>query len=204
MTTPEPPPPAGDTTPPTVSITTPANGATVSGPSVNVAANASDNMGVAGVQFQVDSTNLGLEDTTSPYSIVFDSEQVPNGGHLLVATARDAAGNRTSSSVSVTVSNVFTPPILDVAPPTVSITKPLNGATISGSSVVISATASDNVGIVGVQFKVDGVNKGAEDTTSPYLATFDSKSYSKGNHTITATARDTAGNTQTAGITVKK
>ena len=49
---------AGDTTPPVVSITGPANGATVSG-TVSVTANASDNVGVASVQFQLDGTNLG-------------------------------------------------------------------------------------------------------------------------------------------------
>src|SRR5258708_18493752 len=57
--------PNPDTTPPTVSITSPSSGATVSG-TITVTANASDNVGVAGVQFKLDGANLGAEDTTAP------------------------------------------------------------------------------------------------------------------------------------------
>ena len=39
---------------------------------------------------------------------------------------------------------------------------------MSGATVTVSATAADNVGVAGVQFKLDGANLGAEDTTSPY------------------------------------
>jgi len=70
---PPPPPPPADTTAPTVSLSAPANGATVSGASVNVSANASDNVGVAGVQFKLDGANLGAEDTASPYSVTWNS-----------------------------------------------------------------------------------------------------------------------------------
>jgi chitinase len=96
----------GDTQPPTVSLTAPSNGATVSGSSVSVAANASDNVGVAGVQFKLDGANLGAEDTTSTYGITWDTTAASNGSHALTATARDAAGNTaTSASINVTVSN---------------------------------------------------------------------------------------------------
>jgi len=94
-----------DTTPPTVSLTAPTSGTTVSA-TVTVAAGASDNVGVAGVQFALDGANLGAEDTTSPYSVSWDTTTSTNGSHSLTARARDAAGNTaTSSSVIVTVSN---------------------------------------------------------------------------------------------------
>ena len=97
---------APDTTPPTVSITAPASGATVSGTAVTVAATASDNVGVAGVQFKLDGANLGAEDTTSPYSVAWNSTTATNGSHTLTEVARDAAGNMTTSAgVSVTVNN---------------------------------------------------------------------------------------------------
>ena len=97
---------SSDTTKPTVSMTAPAGGATVSGTSVTVSANASDNVGVAGVQFTLDGANLGAEDTASPYSVTWNSTTVANGSHLLTAVARDAAGNSTTSTtVTVTVSN---------------------------------------------------------------------------------------------------
>jgi chitodextrinase len=97
---------SSDTTPPTVSMSAPANNATVSGTSVTVSANASDNVGVVGVQFKLDGANLSAEDTTSPYSITWNSTTATNGTHTLTAVARDAAGNTTTAtSVSVTVNN---------------------------------------------------------------------------------------------------
>jgi hypothetical protein len=92
-----------DTTPPTVSLTTPSSGATVSG-NVTISANASDNIEVSSVQFKVDGSDVGIADTTSPYSTVWDASIINNGAHTLTAVARDPAGNITTSGpVSVTV-----------------------------------------------------------------------------------------------------
>jgi hypothetical protein len=80
---------------------------------VGVAANASDNVGVVGVQFLLDGNVLGAEDTTSPYSVNWDTTTATNGSHILTARARDAGGNATTSAqVTVTVSNtqVSAPP----------------------------------------------------------------------------------------------
>jgi hypothetical protein len=102
--------PSPDNTPPTVSVTSPASGATVSG-TITVTASASDNRGVAGVQFQLDGVNGGAEDTTAPYSVSWDTATASNGSHTLTAVARDAAGNRTTSNpVTVTVANDTAPP----------------------------------------------------------------------------------------------
>src|SRR5262249_3408682 len=89
--------------------------ATVSGTAVTVSANASDNVGVVGVQFLVDGAAAGSEATTSPYQIAWNSTSVANGTHTLSARARDAAGNQTTSAgVSVTVTNTpSTPPVID-------------------------------------------------------------------------------------------
>ncbi|HEX5922362.1 MAG TPA: LamG-like jellyroll fold domain-containing protein [Baekduia sp.] len=187
-----------DTTPPTVSVTAPAAGATVSGASVALSATAADNVGVTDVQFRLDgTTNVGALDTTPPYAVAWNTTAVSTGAHTLTAVARDAAGNSaTSTSVSVTVSN-GTP---DTTPPTVSMTAPARGATVSGASVALSATASDNVGVTGVQFRLDGTtNIGAQATTSPYAVTWNTTAVSNGAHTLTAVARDAAGNTTTSG-----
>ena len=94
-----------DTQPPTVGITSPANGATVAGV-VNVTASASDNVSVASVQFQLDSTNLGPPLTQAPYTYAWNTSSVANGTHTLTAIAKDASGNtKTSTAVAVTVSN---------------------------------------------------------------------------------------------------
>ena len=104
-----PAPLSGDTTPPTVSVTAPAAG-NVSG-TINVTANATDNDAVVGVQFMLDGAILGDEDTTAPYSIVWNTTSVPNGPHTLTALARDPSTNATTSaSVPVTVNNTGPPP----------------------------------------------------------------------------------------------
>jgi Big-like domain-containing protein/exo-rhamnogalacturonan lyase-like protein len=185
-----------DATPPTVSITAPANGSTVLG-TLTVSATAADNVGVVGVQFQLDGVNLGAEDTTSPYSTSWNTATATNASHTLSAIARDAAGNKTTATVSVTVNN----PVPDTTPPTASITSPAAAATVAGT-ISITATASDNVGVVGVQFQLDGTNLGAEDTASPYSASWNTTTATNGAHTLSAIARDAAGNKTTATVSV--
>src|SRR5207248_9190944 len=106
---------------------------------------------------------------TSPYSIAWTTTAAANGQHTLTAVARDMSGNTaTATAVSVTVNNP-----VDAAPPTVSMTAPANGATVSGSNVTVSATAADDVGVVGVQFLLDGAPLGAEATSPPYTTSWD-------------------------------
>src|SRR5437867_4852435 len=273
--------------PPSVSVTALANGATVLGTAVTVSASASDNVGVAGVQFKVDGVNLGAEVTVAPYAVSWNTALGADGAHTIAAVARDAAGNTaTSPAVSVTVDN--TPPLIstvsassvssagaiitwatneasnsqveyglttaygsatplnsslltahavtltgllantpyhyrvksrdaagnlansadftfttlmgtvaDLTPPAVSMTAPLSGATVSGT-VTVSASASDNVGVVGVQFTLDGANLGAEVTTVPYAFSWNTTTATNAAHTLTAVARDLAGNTTTS------
>ena len=85
----------------------------------------------------------------------------------------------------------------DTTAPTVSITAPANGATVSATATV-SASASDNVGVAGVQFKLDGANLGAEDMSAPYSVSWNTTLTSDGSHTLTAVARDAAGNSTTS------
>src|SRR2546425_12207393 len=94
-----------DTIPPTVSLTGPVDGAVVAG-TVTVSAQASDNVGVAGVQFLLDGAPLGPEDTQPPYATSWNTTSVANGSYTLTAVARDAALNPTTSApVRVTVAN---------------------------------------------------------------------------------------------------
>ena len=94
-----------DTTPPQVSVTNPADGSVVSG-TVQLTANASDDVAVAGVQFLLDGSKLNGEDTAPPYEISWNTVTTPNGLHKITASARDSAGNvTTSDAVNVTVSN---------------------------------------------------------------------------------------------------
>lgn len=85
----------------------------------------------------------------------------------------------------------------DVTNPTIVIIVPTSGATVSGTTP-ITASAADNIGVVGVQFKIDGVNLGNEDVSAPYVVSWNTTGASNGSHTLTAVARDAAGNTATA------
>ena len=250
-------------------VTAPANGATVQA-TIDVSADASDNVAVSGVQFKLDGANLGSEDTSTPYTLTWDTSTATNGSHALTAVARDAAGNprprphhrdgltrmrrptvsltapaearglarsrdgdrggqrrrgrravqtrrrqtsapRTpppptaSRGTRPTAANGptrsppwhATPPVTP-RPPAVNvtvttthepdgpITAPADGATVGARSR--DRDAADNVGVSGVQFKLDGANLAAEDTSSPYSLTWDTTKATNGPHTLTAVA----------------
>ena len=139
------PPP--DTTPPTATMTAPVDGTTVSDV-ITVAASASDDVGVAGVQFLLDQTPLGAEVTAEPFELAWDTRAVPDGVHELLARARDAAGNvGTSAAITVTVSNGGPPPltrfeetaaILAPGGAWTTISSGQAGAAMSGDSAVLS------------------------------------------------------------------
>jgi hypothetical protein len=272
-----------DTTAPTVSITAPLDGSTVSGVAT-ITADATDNVGVVGVQFKLDGANLGTEDTSSPYSVTWDTTTLIDAAHTITAVARDSAGNTTTSAVvnvsthnpaklkilapangstiagtTVNVSYAkygdmtteanhahlkldgvtkmdldfdgsyqftsvpagshtliaivaradhteiagsddtvtFTTTVQDTTPPTVSITSPTDGSTVSNTTT-LTVNATDNVGVTGVQYKLDGVNLGSEVTTAPYSLVWDSNTTSNGTHTLTAVAKDASANSATS------
>lgn len=95
-----------------------------------------------------------------------------------------ANGRLTTDDYSLTDSSV--------APPTVSLSAPAAGATVSGT-VAISANASDATSIASVQFRLDGVNLGAADTTAPYSFNWNTASTSNGSHSLTAVATNAGG-----------
>ncbi len=88
---------APDTTPPTVAITSPADGTSLTAP-VTLAAAASDDRGVTGVQFRLDGAPFGVELTSPPWAVVLDPSGLGGGTHTVQAEARDAAGNRATSA----------------------------------------------------------------------------------------------------------
>jgi len=89
---------------PTVTITNPSDGATVSG-TVNVAANASDDGGIVKVEFYVDGF-LKLTDTSTPYTFPWDTMTIGNGSHTISAKAYDIVGKTATDTITVTVNNV--------------------------------------------------------------------------------------------------
>jgi hypothetical protein len=121
---------AGDTTPPTVSITSPAANATLAG-SVTVTASAADNVAVASVQFKVDNANTGTAITAAPYSYLLNTTTLANGNHIITAVAADTSGNAaTSAGVAVKVNNTAT------TVPSIASLNPTSGPV--GTSVTIA------------------------------------------------------------------
>ena len=171
-----------DNTPPTIAITEPTSGASLRD-IVTIAADANDNNGIARVQFFYDTTLIG-EDTTEPYSLLWDTKAVDGGSYSLTAKAVDVTGNSTiSDAVTVTVDNT---------PPTIAITEPTSGASLR-DIVTIAADANDNNGIARVQFFYDTTLIG-EDTTEPYSLLWDTKTVDDGSYSLTVKAWDVAGN----------
>ncbi|MCY1018159.1 Ig-like domain-containing protein [Pyxidicoccus sp. MSG2] len=177
-----------DLTPPTVSFTSPTAG-TVLSLTATLTATASDNVGLARVEFYQGTTLLG-SDAYAPYSLSWDTTLVANGAYTLTAKAVDTTGNVTqSSSVAVTVAN-------ETVPPTVAITAPAPGAVLLGT-VTLTADATDNVGVTRVEL-YRGSTLIATDYTAPYSVTWDTRTVANGAYALTAKAYDAARNTTTS------
>ncbi len=188
--------PTPDTTPPSVSISSPANGATVSG-TIQVQGTAVDAVGVTGIQFSVDGTVISSA-SSSPFSFSLNTVNYANGSHTLTVSASDAAGNVGSASIAVNVNNA---PVSTTNPPLVAIVSPAAGAKVPSGNVQISVSATSSIAISQVSIYVDGALK-CTDTAAPYTCNWNTKKATTGAHTIKATAWDAAGNSASASETV--
>ena len=172
--------------PPTVTLLTPAQGAVLSG-RLRLSAAAVDDVGVTQVKYYVDGVEVEQDSTPPDWSEEWDSATVANGWHSVSARARDAEGNwGESAAVSVLVQNQG--PV-----PTVTLTKPAGGAVLSGM-VILAASASDDVGVTQVKYYVDGVEVEQDSTPPDWSEEWDSAGTADGWHSISAKARDAAGN----------
>ncbi|MFY9623019.1 MAG: Ig-like domain-containing protein, partial [Rhodoplanes sp.] len=177
-----------DTSAPTVAISAPTGAVPVSG-TVTVSANASDNVAVAGVQFLLDDVALGIEDTTAPYSISWNTTTASNSVHTLAARARDTSGNSaTSSLISVTVDNQA---------PSGSVVINGGAAATKNTTVALALSAADTQGpVTQMRFSNDGT------TFSAAEAYATSKSWAltsgDGTKTVYVQYQDAAGNWSTA------
>ena len=179
--------------PPTVSISNPPNNSSVVvGQQIALTANATDGDGsVASVQFRVNNVNAGAALIAPPYSTSFTPSSA--GSYTITAVATD---NQGLTAVSTPVTLVVTASTGQA--PTVSITSPSAGASLTtNQAVTIEATAADGDGTVAsVQFRVNGVNLNAADTTSPYSTSWTPTT--AGSYTISAVATDNQGLTTTS------
>jgi hypothetical protein len=185
-----------DSTKPTVTLSS-SNSSVTSAGGITLSADASDDVAVSKVEFFDGANKLG-EAVTALYSLELFFTAADNGNHSYTAKAFDSSGNEaTSNAVDV---NVNIQASGDTTAPTVSISSSQSSVT-SASSVKLSATASDNVGVVKVAF-FEGSNKLGEDGSQPYEFNLNFDAGDNGSHTYTATAFDAAGNKSNADVTV--
>ena len=181
---------------PLVSITFPSAGSTVVG-TVTVQGTASDDGAVSRVDVSVDGAVAGRATGTNSWSLPLDTTRYANGSHTVTATAVDGTGNSSSSTVSVSFQNS----VADTAAPSVSITSPGAGATVSGA-MTVAGSAGDDRGVARVEVAVDGAAAVVASGTASWSAGVDTRAYADGAHTITATAIDTSGNRSSRSVAV--
>jgi Concanavalin A-like lectin/glucanases superfamily/Bacterial Ig-like domain/Bacterial Ig domain len=188
-----------DTTPPSTPTGLSAN-ATVGSVSLNWNA-ATDNFGF--VRYNVHrGTTSGFTPTSAnlvaqPNGTSYVDADLGAGTYYYRVIAEDSSGNVSGPSNQATG---VVP--ADTTPPNVAISVPAAGATVWGT-VTVSAAATDNHRVVGVQFRLDGSPLGTEVTTAPFSIPWDTRTSSDGPHILTAVARDPSGNSRTsAPITV--
>jgi hypothetical protein len=178
-----------DPQPPTVQLTAPADNTRVTG-QVTLVAMATDNVGVIRVEFFEGATRLG-EVTAAPWHLQVDTTAWAAGTKTLTARAHDAAGNSATSAPVIIIVGMSA----DTTPPTVSVTAPAMGA-MTGLSVMLAATAIDDVGVQRVEFELDGAPGGVA-TAAPHQTT---STVSAGPHSLVAVAFDAAGNSTRSAV----
>jgi thermitase len=185
-----------DKTPPVVSFSAPLSGESISG-TRTVFVSATDNVQVDSVELYINGV-LKSTMTGTPYQWSWNTLSYANGTYTLTAIARDHSGNSATATRSVTVSN-----LADTTPPTVAITSPIGGTTVSTNQTV-TVSASDNRGVTKVELYVDGVLK-ETDTSAPWSFRVNTRQWAPGNHTLVAKAFDAAGNSSlSSAVTVRK
>ena len=157
--------------------------------------------GVASLTFQRSPASGGSwttvdTDTSSPYSVSFDTTGVSDGLYDLRAVATDVAGNTTLSTV---VANRR----VDNTNPTGSVTAPAGASVVSGITAVASDSADAGSGVQQVIFQRSPAGAGTwtaidTDTSAPYSVDWATGSLADGSYDLRAVTTDVAGNTQTS------
>lgn len=179
--------------PPTVSISSPADGSeAVEGSNQDVVVSADDDVAVGSVNLIVDGEVVGT-DSAAPYEFSFT---IPIGAtEVTIEAAAIDLGNNIATSQPVTLG------VLPDTPPTVVMTSPADGATVvEGSALTVSADASDNVTVVKVEFFANDMLK-STDTNAPYSAQI-TVPLDIVSLTLKAVATDNIGQTSNASVTV--
>jgi hypothetical protein len=181
---------------PIISIATPTAGASFAASASNVSLGgaSSDNVGVTSISWSNSRGGSGSAAGTTTWAV--GSIGLQTGTNLITVTARDAAGNVGTDTLTVT----YAAP--DITKPAVTISGPTSGAsyTASTSPLTVSGTASDDTGVTQVSWSTDRGASGNASGTANWTAA--GIVLQSGTNNVTVTARDAAGNTSTDVLTV--
>jgi hypothetical protein len=163
-----------------VTLTSPTNGSTVSGP---VTIGVTKGSGAEWVNIYI---NGKYESSTPPSSFVWQTTAMANGQYQVSATAFNSAGNNIGSvQSSVTVNNSLVPSVSSGA---VTLTSPSSGSTVSGT---VNVAATEGAGVGWINFYVDG---NYLESSPPFNFSWNSGSVANGNHTLSAQAFNSSDN----------
>jgi hypothetical protein len=192
-----------DSTAPTGAVTAPAANAIVRGAVSVTSSSADTGSGVASAQFQSSPaganswTNLGVADTTSPYSANWNTTTSTDGLYDVRVVTTDNVGTAVTSA---TIANVR----VDNTAPAGSITTPAASANVRGTISVTSSSADAGSGVASALFERSPAGAGtwtslaAADTTAPYAVNWATTGVADGPYDLRVTTTDSAGNTFTS------
>jgi hypothetical protein len=185
-----------DTAAPTITIVGPTTATSYSTTSnvVTIGGSSSDNMGVTAVTWSNNRGGSGFSSGTTSWSV--PSVSLHGGSNVITVTAQDAAGNRGTDVLTV---NYAAP---DTTVPTIAITGPTSSVSYAttSSSLPISGTATDNVGVTQVAWSNDRGGSGTATGTGSWSVA--SIALQSGANVITVAVQDAAGNMGTDVLTV--
>ena len=181
--------PATDTEPPSVALTSPGSNQVVSG-HVSITATATDNVAVEKVEFMINGSLLAT-DGSAPFAATWDASTASAGYYTIEAKAFDTSGNASMvDAVQVVIEEIVV--VADSVPPMVTILSPANGSSL-GNREIVTASASDENGVVEMKLYVDG-KLTATQAADSLSWRWNTRKISKGAHIIRVEGRDPAGN----------
>ncbi len=190
-----------DTTPPTLSVSSPADGASVKG-RITVKATASDRFGVADVVLSVDGEPFAT-DATSPYTFALNTAALSAGVHTLALVATDTSGNASAAvERQISVGRASD----DRTPPEVVIISPTEGASVIGT-VELRVLATDNAALARISYAVDGRTQSSANVDGPraeHSFIWNTTGLATGSHTVQVTVTDAAGLSASATVDVRR
>ncbi|MCK4509406.1 MAG: hypothetical protein KAU27_12725, partial [Desulfuromonadales bacterium] len=185
-----------DSAPPSVNLSNPADNTVYSNQqTIDLSADASDDTGVARVDFYCNDALVG-SDSSAPYAAGWAISEANNGQHSLKAKSYDHAGNEGVSAAKIVTVNI--PPVVQDLPPVVSITSPASGTVYNSEQTFpVIVDAQDDVAIDRILI-YDGSTLVKADNTVPYSFSWAITEANNGTHTFTAKAYDSAGQITTS------